>query len=621
MIKNLFKLILVTMSLSSAISPRSSDEFHINFPKIVLRNIPFKVEFEVPDQYIHESLVYRVEKNIDTVLVKNKFFSVENLIFSKTGKNILEITAKDFYKRYSIRVIPGFIAIVPPLVAILFALLVREMIVALFIGIFIGVTIIYDYNVFKGFLYTLSEYLVETVTNQEHATIILFTLLFGGMIGVISKNGGMNGIAMSVSKYANSRRKAQLATLLLGLFIFFDDYSNTLIVGNTMRPFTDKMKISREKLAYIVDSTAAPVACLAFISTWSVFQMSLLEIPFEIYGINRSPYIVFLKSIPFNLYCLFAIYVVFLLIISKRDFGPMYDAEVRAYKENKLLRDDAQPLMDDSKFYANKIKRKEGKWIDGAIPILVVIIATVISLYFTGLSNLNGKLKNIINIIGSSDAYSSLLWASTVGGITAIILSLFRKLLTLRVAIEGWLLGLRSMLLGVIILVLAWTIGRICLDLKTADYIINITKNIMKPWLLPFVTFTSAALVSFSTGTSWGTMSILVPLISPLALRYTDGNPDSIIFLSSFAAILSGATFGDHCSPISDTTILSSVASSSDHIDHVRTQLPYAITVAIFSGILGYTLLGLGLNYFIIIFIISMILILAVFLIGKEIDN
>lgn len=595
-----------------------SGNLDVKHPDIVLRKVPFSISIE-SSRNINEIIFPEGKEKWHGIIRRTEqAVIVDSIVLKETGKKSLSLKVDSREINFCVRVIPGWVTLLPPLVAIALALLIREMIVSLFAGIWIGVSVICNYNLFQGFLTSLREYIVQTIADSEHASILVFTLLFGGMIGIINRNGGMYGIVKSISRYARTRRSGQLYTSLAGLIIFFDDYSNTLLVGNTMRPFTDRLKISREKLAYIVDSTAAPVAGIAFISTWSVFQMSLLNKPFELAGIDTSTYIVFLKSIPYNFYCIFAIFFLFVLGFTRRDFGPMRVAEVRAIKENKVLRDGAQPLMDDSVFH--KAKEKEnGNWLDGVIPIAVVVISTILGLYFTGLNGIEeGEKASLHNIIGHADAYSSLMWASAFGGIVAIILSLARKTLNLRTSLEAWLSGLRSMMLAVVILVLAWTIGQICIDLKTADYVVHIARGIISPSLLPFVTFITAAFVSFSTGTSWGTMSILVPLVAPLALNFSGNNVNSTLFLSSFAAILSGATFGDHCSPISDTTILSSMASGSDHIDHVRTQLPYAVTVALVAGGTGYILIGLGLSYPIPVSIMSLLLVLIVLLIGKR---
>ena len=461
----------------------------------------------------------------------------------------------------------------------------------------IGANMLMGYNHVEGLLATIDTHIVNSITDTDQAAILLFTLGFGGVIGVVSANGGMGGVVKSASQYANTRKRSQMATMLMGVIIFFDDYANTLFVGNMMRPFTDKLKVSREKLAYLVDSTAAPVASLAVISTWSVFQMSLLETPYKEYGIVENPYITFLNSIPYSFYCIITIVFMGFLVWSGRDYNNMLKAERRALDEGKVLADGAQPLTDTELSQDGGLKSDISHWTNSMVPILLVVVITLIGLFVTGTDSLAPDDDHSIrNIVGSSDPYRALMWGSFIAGFAAIFLSYGRNLLTLRKSLESWVKGAKSMLMACMILVLAWTLGVSCSEVKTADYIISLTEGILTPALLPPVTFLTAALVSFCTGTSWGTMPILVPIAVPLAFNLLGGDPNSLvgepIYLATFASILSGCVFGDHCSPLSDTTILSSIASGSDHVDHVKTQLPYAITTGAISLVLGYSLVS-----------------------------
>ena len=408
----------------------------------------------------------------------------------------------------------------------------------------------------------------------------------------------------------------------MGLVIFFDDYANTLLVGNMMRPFTDKARISREKLSYLVDSTAAPVASLAVISSWSVFQMSLLESPYKQYGVTINPYFTFLQSIPFSFYCILTLIFIFLNILLKKEYGPMHDAETRALSTGKVLSDYAKPLSDPS-LIEDTQKVPTTHWNNAFIPIFVVVAVTIGGLVITGLRSLDMQHPALRDIIGASDPYASLIWGASFSSISAIGLTIRRKILTLEKTLDAWVNGVRSMVMACIILVLAWTIGSVCKDLKTAEYLVSISSNILSPAMLPFITFVTAAAISFSTGSSWATMSILVPVVVPMAMHLLNMSPDatveSPIFLATFASVLSGSVFGDHCSPISDTTILSSTACASDHIDHVKTQMPYALTVGILSLTLGCLGIGFGIPVWVILLSGSAILWAIIHFIGKPI--
>jgi len=515
----------------------------------------------------------------------------------------------------------SWLSIWPPIIAIILALITHEAHLALFIGIWVGVSMITG-NPITGITNALDTYIVGSVTDHGHASILIFTLAFGGLIGVITANGGMKGAVDFAAKYATSNRRSQFATAAMGLVIFFDDYANTLLVGNMMRPFTDKARISREKLSYLVDSTAAPVASLAVISSWSVFQMSLLESPYKQYGVTINPYFTFLQSIPFSFYCILTLIFIFLNIFLKKEFGPMHDAETRALSTGKVLSDHAKPLSDPSVIEDTQ-KVPTAHWNNAFIPIFVVVAVTIGGLVITGLRSLDMQHPTLRDIIGASDPYASLIWGASFSSISAIGLTVGRKILTLEKTLDAWVNGVRSMVMACIILVLAWTIGSVCKDLKTAEYLVSISSNILSPAMLPFITFITAAAISFSTGSSWATMSILVPVVVPMAMHLLNMSPnatvESPIFLATFASVLSGSVFGDHCSPISDTTILSSTACASDHIDHVKTQMPYALTVGILSLTLGCLGIGFGIPVWVILFSCTAVIWAIIHFIGKPI--
>ena len=502
---------------------------------------------------------------------------------------------------------PSWISLLPPLTAITLAMVTKQAHVSLFLGIVIGACFITG-GLWSGISSSLDHYLVNSLAGSKtHTAILMFTMAFGGLIGVMSANGSLKGVIHAASKYATNNFRGQLLTALMGLVIFFDDYANSILVGNMMRPFTDKVRVSREKLSYLVDSTAAPVASLAAVSTWSIFQMSLLDAPYINHGITQSTYLTFLQSIPYSFYCIMAIVFLFLTVFMKKEFGPMLKAETRAQTTGAVLSENAQPMM-DKVLVAKMDASVTSHWSNAVIPIVLVLAITIGGLFVTGIQGLNpGDKRSLINIITASDANTALIWGSFLSGFVAIGISMIRGLLNLRDAMDAWIEGARSMILACIILILAWTIGDICAEIKTAEYIVEATKNFLTPALLPPITFVTAALISFATGSSWATMSILVPVTVPMAIQLMQGDPNAIvqtpIFISTFAAVLSGSVFGDHSSPIADTTILSSTASGADHIDHVRTQLPYALICAAIALIGGYFLTGIGVNVFVSILV------------------
>lgn len=520
----------------------------------------------------------------------------------------------------------GLLSLLPPLVAITLALLIRQVLPSLLIGVILGATIYYGGNPLTGLLHTLDSCIVDALADHDHSAIILFSMTLGGMVGVFSACGGSAGIVNLISRFAKTPKSGAIAAWLMGMVIFFDDYASTLIVGNTMRPYTDKLKISREKLSYIVDSTSAPIASIALISTWIGFEMGLIGDAFTKLGLDKNVYLTFVESVPYRFYCLTALLLVPMIALTGRDLGPMLTAERRARSTGKVLRDGAKPLAEDISTSAKGLV--SSGW-NALIPISLVIIITAIGLYFNG-KNVASPGAPLYDIIGAADSFSVLMWAAFTGAVAAVILAVFNSPLKFGDTLDAFIAGAKSMVLAMVILILAWALGKTCDDLGTAVYVSGIVKGAISLWMLPALTFIIAALISFSTGTSWGTMAILVPIIIPVT--YNLAVPENVtgaeavtyiethwhIMLSSLGSVLAGSVFGDHCSPISDTTIMSSMTSGSDHIDHVNTQMPYAILAALVSIFFGDLLAGFGVNPFIslTLALITMWLVLKIF--GKN---
>ena len=487
-------------------------------------------------------------------------------------------------------VLPGWVTLLPPLVAIVLAFLTRQVLVALFCGVWVGATFAYSLNPLASFLHSIDNYIVGALANTDHATVILFSFALAGTIGVITHTGGIQGIVQLVSRWAKGPRSGQVATWFLGLFIFFDDYANSLIIGNTMRPFTDQVRVSREKLAFIVDSTAAPVATIGVISTWTAFQISLLSpenLPEGMSDKIGDPYIFFLESIPYSFYSILTLFLVLICGLMLKDFGPMREAEERCRRTGKVLRDGAKPLLDETMAQLGASDDLKPRWLNAVLPIFCVIAFTIIGLYATGVEALGEEAAGagIGDIIRKGNSFSALLWGTMGASVVAMLMALSQKF-PLDETISSWISGARSIVLALITLLLAWSIGAVCKDINTGYYVASISSGILSPHILPLVAFISAAIIAVATGTSYGTMGLMVPiflgqLMFPLA-ETAELDPETTrhLALALLAAILGGSVFGDHCSPISDTTVLSSMASGSDHIDHVKTQFPYALLSA-----------------------------------------
>jgi Na+/H+ antiporter NhaC len=502
----------------------------------------------------------------------------------------------------------GWLSILPPLLAIVLALVTHDVLISLFLGVFGGALILNGWNPLVAFARTIDQFIVEQLTDKSQASIILFTTLLGGMVGMITKSGGTHGIVQRLAPFATDSRRGQIATWIMGVVVFFDDYANTLIVGPTMRPITDKLRISREKLAYIVDSTAAPVVCLFPISTWVGFEIGIIGKAFGQIGLDQDAYTAFVASIPYRFYPIFALVLGFTIAASRFDFGPMRAAERRAAETGEVLAKDARPIAE---YGSSEVEPPAGipkRSRNALIPILTVVVVTVLGLYVTGAAGKTrppdaSTLEWLRLVLADADSLKALLWASLSAVLVAMLLAIGQRLLRLRDAMGALVGGFKAMLMALVVLTLAWSLGAVCGELHTADYLVSLTAGVVEASWLPAITFVLAAAVAFATGSSWGTMSIIEPLVIPICHNLATAAGHGVgsetywaLMVGSIAAVLSGAVWGDHCSPISDTTILSSMATGCDHIAHVRTQLPYALGAGALAVVLGNLLTANGLS-------------------------
>ncbi len=504
-----------------------------------------------------------------------------------------------------------FWSLIPPLVAITLAFISKNVVVSLFIGIFSGTYLLALHDgtgltsVLQAFILMTKEF-VRALSDSWNAGIVIQTFTIGGLIALISVMGGTRAIAEKLSRRARSAASAQIYTWLMGIFIFFDDYANLLTVGPIMRPVTDKMKVSREKLAFIIDSTAAPIADIALISTWIGYELGLIKQGYDALGLDVNAYSVFLNTIPYRFYSLLILFFIFVSAKSRRDFGPMLKAERRAYFEGKLVADGATVMSAVDTEKLPVASRDRLRISNALVPVLTLIAGAFAALFYNGYQNiLAGDDPALIASVRSAFSFSTLrlcfsaanasiamTQAAVLASLTAIFMGWRQKIYSLKNAVDAWIKGAGGMVITVTILILAWTLSGVIGKLGTADYLVGIIGGRIPHFLLPAIIFILGALISFATGTSYGTMGILMPLAIPLAYAVSS---DPAAMYMSIGAVLSGAIFGDHCSPISDTTILSSMGAACDHIDHVNTQLMYAIPVALISILVCLIPTALGL--------------------------
>lgn len=578
-------------------------------PSVVLRGVPFHVSLKNNSSHkikvVWNSKQAVSEKKQNGELELEPFAKTELEFRATEGASAWGLSFQEDEERSPVsvdgRAIPGWLSLIPPLVAIGLALATKQVLISLIAGIFSGAFLIKN-GLFGAFSSTLDTYLINAVIENDHSFILFFTMALGGMVSLISASGGMQGVVDILSRAAKTPASTQLVTWLMGIAIFFDDYANTLLVGQTMKPVTDKQRISREKLAYLVDSTAAPIASVALISTWIGYEISLIDDGFKAIGLDRNVYIVFLESIGHRFYAILALAFVFAIAYFHRDFGPMLKAERRAWRDGSVKEED----ITESDVEQQEVTWGRSAW-DAVLPVGLVLFGTIAALVYTGLAELGqypdegGLVRNLGTLVSSGNSYKALLWAATGGGLLSAVLAKVRYRVSLEKITDVYLKGVTHMMSACIVLVLAWAIGDVCKDLLTGPFLVEISSGNLSPNFLPTVTFLLSAAVAFSTGTSWGTMAIVMPLAIRLAWQLPsqqgmDSGAVEVILVSTIAGVLAGATFGDHCSPISDTTIMSSMASGCNHIDHVRTQIPYALVTAAIAIFLGTIPAAYGVN-------------------------
>jgi Na+/H+ antiporter NhaC len=629
---------LASGATAQTTAPADSARIEVHLPRIVLDDVPFDAWLVPVGGAPGDTFDYRLTlpgrpaaaagAELTGRVSAGDSVQLRELSIAGSGQMKIVATTSIGPARGQTRVLPGWLSLLPPLIAIALALAFREVVISLLAGVWLGALYLYDWNPLTALWRTLDTYIVGAITDPGHAMILVFSFLLGGMVGIISRNGGTYGVVDKITRHAVGPIRGQLATYFMGLVIFFDDYSNTLIVGPTMRPLTDRLGISREKLAYIVDSTAAPVASIALISGWIGMEVGLIDDALTSMNLPYEPYVVFVQSIPYRFYPVLALFFVLMVILTDRDFGPMLKAELRARREGKVIRDGARPASD---FDAEVLTPKEGgplRWYNAVVPILVLTIVTVLGMYFTGQSAVLSAGEadlGLSNVFGNGDSYLALIWGSFSACAVALVMTMAQRILTLAEALEAWTAGLKAMLFAFVILVLAWALGQITVDVQTAQYLIHLLTGNLDPRLLPVIVFVLCALVSFATGTSWGTMAIMMPVVVPLAvaLSLEAGYPEATtytILLGAVSSVLAGSVWGDHCSPISDTTILSSMATSCDHIDHVRTQMPYALLVGVVGMVVGDIPTAYGMSPWISIVLGSAILLGILYWFGKRED-
>lgn len=478
---------------------------------------------------------------------------------------------------------PGAITLLPVVLAVVLTLWTRQVVLSLGAAVFTGALLLSGGHPWDALVYAVDPLILDAIADRDHAKVMLFSLFIAATVNVAGDAGGTRALVELMASRARTRRSGMVATWLAGMVVFFDDYANCLVVGSAMRPLTDRLRISREKLAYLVDSTAAPMATVALVSTWIGYEVGLMDDALQSRGVQGSAYAFFLAGLPYRFYPLLALAFGGFIALSGRDFGPMAAAEQRALST-------PAPLPQESVH--------PGRALVAILPIGTLVLVTAGSLWVQGVASV-GTDAALFEIIGGADGYDAMLHGSTA----SLALALLMATAALRdrggrattAAVEG----MGELFEALVVLFLAWALGSAIGELGTADWLLGAVGTSMPAWALPVLTFVVSAAIAFATGTSFGTMAVVMPLVLPLSIDlspFTDVAQAGVIPLATSAAVLSGATWGDHCSPISDTTVLSSTGAACDHSAHVSTQLPYALAAGAVAVLLGHLPAGLGLS-------------------------
>ena len=570
-----------------------------------------------------------------------------NFMVELVGERVL-LTWDSTDKSRSITVVrPGYKpatrwALVPPLVAIFLAVLVRRPVIALLAGVWTA-TALMRWLAGSGVLASAALGLPDVVTkgflpelkDPDRLGIMGFVVAMLAMVGVMTRSGGIRGLMNVVARLASNAKRTQIATYLMGLVVFFDDYANCILVGSTMRPLCDRFRVSREKLSYLVDSTAAPVAGISIFSTWIAYEVSTFSAQLPAAGYSTEDgYSIFVQSLPFRFYCIFTLVLAATIVFTGRDFGPMLHAERRARRTGQVVREGGKPMVGADATSLEPAPGITPRAMNALLPVLAFVLITLLEIVRVGWGAMKAAdptltpgvlltVRGITGMLGDGESTRALLVGSTSGLVLA-------ALLALRAGMRGEILRaawttLRSMGIAIAILYLAWMIGSASKAMGTATYLTALLGDGLPPELLPSILFLLGAVVAFSTGSSWSTMSILLPLVVGLAFNLGELRAEiggHLLMLMSIGAVLEGAIFGDHCSPISDTTVLSSTASASDHIDHVRTQMPYALLAMLVALVVGYLPVAfVGHNPWIALLIGAASVVLFVRVFGRKSDE
>jgi Na+/H+ antiporter NhaC len=479
----------------------------------------------------------------------------------------------------------GIWSLLPPALAITLAIVTRQVLISLFAGIWVGYTVVQHWNPLLGTVESLRA-CVDVFADAGNTCVILFSALVGSLIALVQRSGGVDGFVRFAqgTGLVRGRRSAGVLAVMVSVLVFVESSITCLVTGAVARPLFDKFRMSREKLAYICDTGSAPICILIPLNGWGAFVLAQLAAS----GLIADPLPVLVRAIPLNFYALVSLLLLGFIVVSGKDFGPMRRAERRAHEEGKLLRDGAQPLISEEVLALPPAPETRPRALNMILPIAAMVAMVPVGLVYTGVSGLEpGTPRTFWNILGACSGSTSIFWAVATAVAFAGLLYRAQGIMKLKEFMDVAMKGAAALVPLAVLMVMAFAIGHLCrAELHTGTYVAAVVGDGLAGWMVAPIVFLVSCVIAFSTGTSFGTFAIMLAIA--LEIQTSVGGPPELVV----AAVLGGGVFGDHCSPISDTTIVSSMASASDHIDHVRTQLPYALTAGSVAVVL-FALAGL----------------------------
>jgi Na+/H+ antiporter NhaC len=499
----------------------------------------------------------------------------------------------------------GGLTLLPPLVAILCAMLTRRVVPSLGAAVLVGGVVVTQGDLLGAVPVVLAE-VVAVITSVDNALITAFSLLVAATVGIMSRTGGTRALVAQVERMAKGRRGAMVSSWLAGAAVFFDDYANCLVVGSSMGPVCDRYGVSRAKLAYIVDATAAPLASVALVSTWVGYEVGLIASELQGAGSSLAPFTLFVEALPYRFYCLLTLVFVGAVAITGRDYGPMAAEEARA-----------RPVRAEGEGHEGPVP----PLYMGVLPVATLVLGVFALLFGHGLSNLGDDASGaaLFEVLDAANPFLDMAGGALLAWLVAAGLGLTVAGTSARELATGSLSAMRAVAKALAVLYLAWTLGGLIKQTDAAPFVATMLQGTVPAELLPLLTFVLAGLTAFATGSSYFTMGALLPLVMPLALQI---DPDGgAILLASMAAVLDGAVLGDHVSPISDTTILSSLGSGVDLVTHVRTQMPYALTAGVIAALLCTLPAGYGITPWLLVPLGAAACVGAVLVLGRPLQR